>query len=153
MIHAFRIIKTRFAAAALSGEGARLYGGRWNSPGRGAAYTAQSLSLALLEVMVHLENWQALRSHWSVAELRFPETCLERLPPSTLPNGVRAASPAVTAGLGDAWLAAGTALALAVPSVVVPGEFNYLINPAHPDMARCKALAAAPLDPDVRLLR
>jgi len=153
VIRAFRIVKSRLANEALSGNGARIYGGRWNSPGRAAIYAASSLSLALLEIMVHLENWAALRSGWSYLELRFPAACLEQPAPGGRPKDVRAASSTRTARLGDVWLAAGTALALAVPSAVVPDEKNYLINPAHPDMTRLAVGTPHPLDADPRLLR
>ena len=60
MTRAWRIIKSRFAAEAFSGEGARLYGGRWNSPGTAMVYTAGSVSLATLELLVHLDNTSVL---------------------------------------------------------------------------------------------
>ena len=73
MIRAWRIVKTRYSADAFSGEGARLYGGRWNSPGVAMVYTAGSKSLATLEVLVHLD----MISRGSSVVLRVPSAVTE----------------------------------------------------------------------------
>ena len=73
MISASRICKTRHLATALSGEGARLNGGRWNSPGLPAVYTSSSLSLATLEVLVHLEDPELLANLFSWFPLEIPD--------------------------------------------------------------------------------
>lgn len=128
----YRLVKKKWLGIAFNGEGARLYGGRWNSRGRPCVYLAGSESLALLEVMVHLDDYSLLH-HYALLQVPLPETSLLYLPADQLPRDWRAEpAPASTAELGDAWLSNATSLALAVPSVVVPRELNYLLNPAHP---------------------
>ncbi|MBO6772247.1 MULTISPECIES: RES family NAD+ phosphorylase [unclassified Thalassospira] len=131
-ITAFRLVKRKWMAAAFDGEGARLYGGRWNSRGQPAIYLAGSQSLALLEVMVHLNDYRLLGSYVMFA-LNIPLAAIEELPENLVPADWRAEpAPPSTAGVGDAWLNAKSALALAVPSVIIPQERNYLLNPNHP---------------------
>ena len=86
MIRAFRLCKTCYLKTAFSGEGARLSGGRWNSPGLAMVYTSSSLSLATLEVLVHLEDPDAFARLFSRIPLDIPGDLIERLDPATLPN-------------------------------------------------------------------
>ena len=121
-------------ATRLDGKGNAERGARWNSPGRGVVYTSFNLSLAVLESLAQLPP--SLRS-------RLPELTAVRIEiPDDLPRGevARSEFPDGLAGeagarrcreLGNAWLAEGRLLALAVPSVIVPQEQNLLINPAH----------------------
>lgn len=153
MIRGFRVFAARHAEHALTGEGARLFGGRWNSKGRPVVYAASSLSLALLEIMVQLENFSALANGHAFMELCFDPQMLQTVEPSRLAADVRAMSAAECATIGDAWLASGASLALAVPSVVVPVENIYLLNPLHPDMSRVQAGEIRPLAADPRLAR
>lgn len=123
----YRIVRPQWAKSALSGEGARLYGGRWNSSGRRCVYAAESRSLAILELLVHLVG-PARGTEWSLLTIELPD---ESVPsPSHLLDGWDA-MPAGSSSqfVGDAWLASEAALALRVPSVVVPEESNLLINP------------------------
>ena len=73
MITAWRLVKSRHARAAFDGEGARLYGGRWNSPGTRVAYASDSVALAALEVLAHLQSTAVLQAY-SLATIRFPES-------------------------------------------------------------------------------
>ncbi len=131
-ITAFRLVKRKWMASAFDGEGARLYGGRWNSRGQSAICLAGAQSLALLEIMVHLNDYRLLRSYAMFA-LDIPVAAIEELPEGLVPKDWRAEpAPPSTAGVGDAWLNAKSALALAVPSVIIPQERNYLLNPDHP---------------------
>jgi RES domain-containing protein len=115
------------------GEGARKAGGRWNRPGLRLVYTAQSESLALLEILVHLIERQMPTSHVCVpAEI--PDELVERLPDADLPADWRA-DPVSTASIGSTWCDSGKLPVLSVPSVVVPRERNYLIKPSHPSFA------------------
>jgi RES domain-containing protein len=149
---AWRIVKTRLAGSAFDGEGARLHGGRWNSPGTRVVYTSESVSLALLEILVHLRAATALPTY-SLISVRLDDAQVTALDRGRLPAAWRAfPAPAELARLGDAWAAAGGSLALEVPSAVVPRESNYLLNPGHPDFA---ALAIPPSEPftlDLRLV-
>lgn len=139
MIEAYRICQRRLAKTAFSGEGARLYGGRWNNPGTRLVYLASSVSLAQLEVLVHLESDEILHERYVIIPVRIPPRSIATLTPDQLPRNWRAASaPASTRRIGDDWARGNSGLALRVPSSVVPQEWNFLINPAHADMSRLK---------------
>jgi RES domain-containing protein len=154
MISAFRICKTRHLATALSGEGARLGGGRWNSPGLPVVYTSSSLSLATLEVLVHLEDPELLAHLFSWLPLEVPDELVEWIDPATLPSEWLNDEPGpASRSAGDGWLRSRRSAALAVPSVVTPGEWNYLLNPAHPDFPKIQPGPAKAFRPDPRLIR
>jgi len=151
---AYRITLEKYAATAFDGEGARLHGGRWNTPGRRLVYVASSISLATLEMLVHLENPAILQRRFVIIPVTMPEECVERLAGKRLPAGWD--GPEIhhgTQALGDGWLAGGTSLALAVPIAIVPSELNYLLNPAHPDFSRLKIGEPVPMRLDPRLAR
>ncbi len=152
MIPAFRLCKTKFMASAFSGEGARLHGGRWNSPGLAVVYTSSSLSLATLEVLVHLEDPEAFARLFSWVFLEFPEDAVERVDPARLADGWRAdGANSASRAVGDAWLRSMRTPVLAVPSVVTPGEWNYLLNPAHWRFAEVRIGETRRFRPDPRL--
>jgi len=148
----WRITTARFAATAFSGEGARLYGGRWNPKGHEVVYTAESQSLALLELMVQDEP---LRARYVLIPAQLPaDLAVRHVKASALPANWRTlGSRDGLQAIGRAWLEEGRSAVLAVPSAVVPAEHNYLLNPRHPDFARIVIGAPKALDVDVRLLR
>ena len=149
-IAAYRIVKTKWAASAFDGEGARRNGGRWNSVGTRMVYTAESRSLAALEVLVHLEG---PARGYSLLCCEFPETFVELFPAEDLPSDWRSGpAPPALAALGDAWIASGSSVVLAVPSAIVDGERNYLLNPAHLDFARVIIHPPEPFPYDERLV-
>jgi len=153
MIRAFRLCKTKFLAAAFSGEGARLNGGRWNSPGLAVVYTSSSLSLATLEVLVHLEDPEAFARLFSWISLEIPEGCIESVNPNTLaPSWRDDETNSASQAVGNAWLRSMRSAALEVPSVVTPGEWNYLLNPAHPRYSEIRIEEARRFQPDPRLI-
>jgi RES domain-containing protein len=118
----WRICRRPFAD--LSGEGARLYGGRWNSPGRPLVYAAETAALAVLEVRVHLDlAWDVLPNDYVLVAINLGTLVPEELP--ALPDDPRA--------VGDAWIRAARSALLRVPSLIVPESSNLLINPAHSD--------------------
>lgn len=118
--------------ADLSGYGALLTGGRWNSPGRAVVYTTLEASLAVLEVRVHLDL---------PPDLLPDDYVLMRIEAAVPPSIERVdVAPADPKAFGDDWLASGRTAALDVPSVLVPESRNLLINPAHPE-ARAFAIA------------
>ena len=136
MIRAWRIVKTRYSADAFSGEGARLYGGRWNSSGIAMVYTSGSKSLATLELLVHLHNTSVLPS-FSICPVDFDYSLVELLDPATLPRDWRQSPPPISLQtIGDDWISRGSPVVLRVPSVVIETEHNYLINPAHRDFKK-----------------
>jgi RES domain-containing protein len=151
MAAAWRIVKRRHADHAFDGEGARLFGGRWNSPGRRVVYTSASKSLALLELLVHLDSSQPLPSLVAFT-FAIDEGRIEALQHRRLGHQWRTlAGTAGTRRVGDEWLDSCRSLALAVPSVIVPEEWNYLLNPAHPAFARLRVGKPAALRLDPRL--
>jgi RES domain-containing protein len=129
---AWRLATRREPRAAFDGEGARLYGGRWNRPGTPLVYAAEHLSLAVLETFVHLDPEDEPRALFRF-RLKLPESAVERLPPARVPASWRNyPAPDETAEIGSDWARKNEALALMVPSAIVPEESNILVNPAHP---------------------
>ena len=152
MATAWRLVKTRFADTALDGEGARLYGARWNSPGVAVAYAADSPALAVLEVLAHLQSVRHLDAY-SMMSIEIPDELIERLDARALPPNWAAAPPPPEAqAVGDAWVAGARSAVLKVPSAIVPHSFIYLINPAHPDARRLAAGPSEQFRVDPRLL-
>jgi RES domain-containing protein len=146
----WRITTRRFADQAFSGEGARLYGGRWNRVGQSVIYTAESRSLALLEMLVQDEP---LRAHYVLIPVHLPESVsMETMDTSVLPRDWRShAGREVLQTLGGEWLRQSRSCVLAVPSAVMPAELNFLINPQHSDFKRILLGEPETLDTDMRL--
>ena len=136
----------------LSGAGARINGGRWNSAGKAALYTSESKSLALLEVLSNTPL-AILRTDFSIITLELTgsfstdEYTLKELPAGWSAYPV----PVSVTRMGDRWLTAGRSLLLKVPSVIVPSECNVIINPAHPDFNKIKIIATEKLVIDKRI--
>ena len=124
-ITAYRIVAPRWVASAFSGEGAQKFGGRWNSPGRCVVYLADSRALAALEMLVHLTSPGSRTKPFVMIPVSFPSMAIE--------TAREAANPRL---VGDDWISSGRTLALRVPSVVGPEEFNFLINPSHPEFSQ-----------------
>lgn len=147
----FRIAKTRFIND-LSGTGARLNGGRWNEKGTAAIYASESRALATLEYLVHLPMDLAPATI-SLLKIHIPDGIkpeginLRNLPPDwkTYP------APEALADMGSGWARASGSLLLKVPSALVDEEFNFLINPNHPDFKRVKFSKPKKLILDKRL--
>lgn len=148
----WRITTARFASTAFDGEGARLYGGRWNPKGREVVYTAESQSLALLELMV---QDGPLRARYVLIPAQLPQDmsetriAVEQLPPDWRTLGARD----VLQAMSSEWLRAEKTAVLSVPSAVVPAERNYLLNPRHRDFVRMELGEPQSLETDTRLLR
>jgi RES domain-containing protein len=148
----WRITTGRRARTALSGEGARLYGGRWNPKGVALVYCAESRALAMLEMLVQDEP---LRARYVVIPATLPDgMAIERVDTAKLPSDWR--TPRRVEHLrtiGAAWAASKRTMVLAVPSAVLPEETNYLLNPLHPEFKRLRIGKPRTLVTDVRLLR
>lgn len=142
-------------AAAFDGEGARRYGGRWNRVGVPAVYTAAHLSLAVLEILVHVPAEEDLPTDLVAISADVPDDLeIERIRIEELPRDWRRTpAPPVLADRGSAWLTAARTAVLAVPSAVIPAESNYILNPAHPDFRRIAIHRPERLDLDPRLAR
>lgn len=148
----WRITTERFAQTAFSGEGARRYGGRWNSKGHAIVYTAESQSLALLELMVQDDP---LRANYVLIPAYLPDDLIQtRIETNQLPEDWRTIDARHTLQeLGQVWLISQSTAVLNVPSAVLPAERNFLLNPAHPDFARITIGPPQSLQTDTRLLR
>jgi RES domain-containing protein len=139
---AWRIVKRRLARTAFNGEGARRFGGRWNSKGVAVVYLAQSQSLAALEILVHIDSPQFLE-HYVAVPVSIEPNLITRIDISSLPKGIRA--------IGDDWVTLASSAVLQVPSVFVPLENNFLLNPRHPDFPRLRIGKPVPFKFDPRL--
>ena len=152
-ITAWRIVKRKRTKAAFTGEGARLYGGRWNSAGVAIVYTAASQSLAALEMVVHLESSELL-DNYVVFEVGIDESLVAQIELSQLPRNWRTdPPPAKVREVGDAWARAGASVVLQVPSAILPAEHNFLLNPRHPDFRRLVIGKPSPFRFNPRLAR
>lgn len=149
----WRLVKSRHASSAFDGEGARLYGARWNSPGTRVAYASGNSALAVLEVLVHMAGGGILPGY-SMVTARLDDQYVADLPPSDLPAEWNASPvPPEVQAVGDAWIRSGASLALRVPSVLVADSFNILINPEHPDFDRLTIESIEPFEFDQRIRR
>jgi len=136
-LKAWRLSKTRYAEAAFTGEGARVLGGRWNSVGVPVVYASLSLSLAVLEVLVHMTAVAGADDYvYVAADLGVDMSHVERVDMDQLPSDWRQLDHPALRVIGDEWARSMRSLVLLVPSVVVDGEWNAVINPLHPDAPR-----------------
>lgn len=149
----FRIAKQQFIGD-LSGEGARLYGGRWNKKGSSVLYASESRSLATVEYLVHLPI-SILPHDVCIAEIDVPNAkSIQTIEIKDLPtHWMNYPAPIELADIGEAWKKTTGSLLLKVPSVVVKNEWNYLINPNHPLFQHVKIRSIEEYVFDQRLLR
>jgi RES domain-containing protein len=138
MPSAWRIVRAARVRSAFTGEGARVYGGRWNSRGTAVVYVSEHESLAALELFVHLtplspnDRYLSFRLDWE-------DKLTEYFPVKSLPSNWNAEPPMFqTMQIGDEWARAGKCVALAVPSVLSTSEMNFLLNPKHTDFKKIK---------------
>lgn len=136
----------------LTGTGASLYGGRWNSLGIAMTYTAGSPSLAMLETLVHLGG--RITGNFCQLALEAPEDSILTYSESDLPTNWREhPAPDALKKLGNKFILEGKYLCMKVPSVIVPEEFNCLINPEHPDFDKITVLVKGKINFDNRLVK
>jgi RES domain-containing protein len=137
---AWRLCRSVFSG--LSGDGARIYGGGWNSPGAPVVYLASSAALALLEVRVNLDlPFALLPDDYALATIDLGDLVIEDL--TDLPVDRRA--------FGDSWLRARRTPVLRVPSIIVPESMNLLLNPAHPEAVHASVVLTRAFSFDRRL--
>lgn len=149
----WRIVPAVNAAKAFDGEGARLYGGRWNSVGVAMVYTSEHKSLAALETRVHIDTAKKIK-RYKCFVFHFDENLMKVFRAGTLPKDWQQEPPPPSIQkLGDAWVKSNDSAILAVPSVIIPNELNYLINPNHPDFAKIKIEKPNNFAFDPRLLK
>lgn len=149
----YRISKTKYIDD-LSGEGAKLYGGRWNQIGDAMLYFSQNLSLSLLEIIVHAE-YSDLPLDCSFVEAEIPDSIIKTI------NSIDFVQPKWNSDgavnqlqiLGSNWLKGNNGLALKVPSAILQQENNILLNPSHKDFNKLQIKGIYKLDLDPRLFR
>jgi RES domain-containing protein len=151
-IRIWRLCRAVHAADAFSGEGARRFGGRWNSRGVPMVYTSTSLALAAIELFVHLEPNLAPDDLVAIAAILPDREPARTIQPSDLPPDWRA-DESGPRKIGDEWIRSGTSLALQVPSVPIPQEWNVLINPLQPLMRELKIDPPQPFVFDARMFK
>lgn len=150
MLTGWRIVREKHAHAAFNGEGARVYGGRWNSKGFPVVYCSESRSLAALETLVHLNP--QIPARYVIFRVQFEPALLVRLSIEQLPVGWDAEPPGqASMSVGDRWLLRGESAVLGVPSCLT-GETNFLLNPQHKDFDQIRIGASEVFTFDSRLL-
>jgi len=150
---AWRIVQAHVADRAFTGEGAHRYGGRWNSKGFAVVYTSGSISLAILEVLVHIQIYDILEEYVYIP-VEFDQKLSLALNPDELPdNWNQDPSPQTIKQIGDNWVESRQSVILAIPSAIVPTEKNYLLNPAHPNFNKLNFGSPAKFEFDLRLIK
>jgi RES domain-containing protein len=150
----FRIERERYLKTTLTGVGASMSEGyRWNSLNTRIIYTAETRALATLEVSVHLDLSEDLPNDRYYVEIEIPEELtIQEVKLEDLPKDWNAKPPTlITQTIGDDFVFYNESAILKVPSSIVPQEFNYLINPNHPDSSKIKVMSAVKMIFDSRL--
>lgn len=151
----YRLAPARYATD-LTGEGARLFGGRWTAPGIAVIHAAQTVALATLEYLVHQKSLAQGPLHVSLVIYELPDKLsMENLTSDVLPAGWdQYPSPSTLWDLGKRWVMEQRSVALLVPSAVVPvsPERNILLNPSHPNFVHLKQIEILPYRFDERLI-
>jgi RES domain-containing protein len=143
----YRIADFRYSPE--SGDGARLHGGRWNSPGRSVIYACETATGAMLEKLVHTNG--RMPKHQVCVTYEAPNALKAiSIEPAAVPGWEKADMIASRAS-GDAWLASGESAILRVPSVVFSVEHNVLLNSGHQDFAKVRVVSIEPVRWDDRL--
>jgi RES domain-containing protein len=152
MFTVWRLVPAHRATTAFDGEGARLFGGRWNSSGVRVVYTSENRSLAALEVLVHLTP-ATIHRLFSMIGVRIPEELIEVVPVRKLPSNWNALMISTeNHAFGDEWIRSERSAVLKLPSTVISAESNYLLNPQHPDFARLQLEPPEDFSFDPRLI-
>ena len=149
----YRIGKSKFILD-LTGQGAQLIGRRWNSRGIPMVYTSHSRALCTVEVAVHMPAG-LLPTGFELISIHIPEDVLiKELLTRDLPSDWRSFPFArSTQKIGDSFILMNEFLVMKVPSAAIPGDFNYLINPRHPDIQRVSIIQREPYSFDERLFK
>lgn len=148
----YRISQTKYAGS-LNASGVE---GRWNSAGRFMFYTGASISLSCLEMLAHRTGVSLSAGNFSLSTIHIPDEILgDEIGLKELiklnPEWHCVENYPITQKLGNDWLQAGKRACLKVPSSIIEDEFNYLLNPAHPDFSKISLVKTAPFKFDSRL--
>ena len=147
----YRILRRPYSTNPLDGEGAFRFGGRWSSVGTRVAYTAEHLSLAMVEYFVHLDA-DDIPHDLVLVRAEVPDRVSRiSLTPKQLPADWRhTPAPAALTKIGDHFVHEGNACMLIVPSAIAPSESNWLINPAHAAFSKIRVHPPEPFTYDAR---
>ena len=148
----WRLFPERFRNTAFTGVGGLYAASRWNHLGAAMVYTATSRALAALEFFVNLEPNEA-PDELLLAEATVPDEFIEQLNVSLLPADWRELNNEACRDLGSGWAGSGRSLALQVPSAVVEGDWNVLLNPRHAEFGRVRIAEPRPFRYDERMFR
>ncbi len=146
----FRIADSRHQI--FSGYGAEKYGGRWNPIGSAAIYTSQTLSLAMLELRVHLNEMDLPNNHRYIEITSTKDIHTEKVDIQDI-KGISVDNDSASKEYGYKWIKEARTVALIVPSIIVPQEYNIVINPAHEDFKLLKASDPKKIKWDQRLFK
>ena len=154
MTRVFRIVRKPYSKKPLDGEGSYLFGGRWSSPGTRLAYTAEHLSLAMIEYFIHIDPDDP-PSDLVVVTAEIPDGVSRiSISPKRLPSNWRQSpSPPELANIGDRFASNARGAILIVPSALAPTESNWLVNPRHPDFSKIHLRSVEPFDYDARFFK
>lgn len=148
----WRICRSKYEASAFSGYGAEKTGGRWNNKGHAVVYTSENLSLAALELFVHVSPGIIPVDLISLRASLPYSISSERLEASDLPDNWRHyPAPPELQQIWTSWIRAAASLVLIVPSAINPLESNILVNPAHPEFKALRVEAKQPFQFDPRM--
>lgn len=146
----YRLSKSKFSSD-LSGKGAELSGGRWNSKGVAMIYTGESRALCTTEIAVHMPLGN-IPTDYEIISIEIPDMLISEIDVAALPGDWKLfPHQHFTQEIGNKFISDNTNLILKVPSAVVPGDFNYLINPRHKDFSAVRILKIEPFEFDERL--
>ncbi|MBD2305651.1 RES family NAD+ phosphorylase [Chroococcidiopsis sp. FACHB-1243] len=151
-VRVWRICNAKWAATAFDGQGAKTYGGRWNPTGVAVVYTSSSLALAAFELLVHLGVKTTPKPHVAIPADIPEQLSIDSVLSEQLPSDWRDdPPPPVLAIIGSQWIRNARSAVLKVPSAVIDEEWNYLLNPTHPDFTQIALGKAKPFEFDTRL--
>ncbi len=153
MTNGWRIIKKEHSDSAFDGEGARRYGGRWNSLGTAMVYTSDYLATAALELMVNMIDYSEMFQHYVRFKVDIPSSLITELKPKDIPKTWQQ-SPATAdiQTIGDDWVKNRTSAVLKAPSAVISEHHSYLLNPNHKDFSKMKISKPYPFSFNTRLI-
>jgi RES domain-containing protein len=148
----YRLSKTKFAGD-LSGKGAEISGGRWNSKGVAMVYTSESRALATTEIAVH-SSLANIPLDYNIINIEIPDNLIFEPNVSDLPADWSDIPPRLPSQqFGDRFILENKYLVMKIPSAVVQGDFNYIINPKHKDINLLKIISISPFSLDKRLFK
>lgn len=152
MINAWRVVKTKHQKTAFSGDGSAFADGRWHQQMVPMVYCSESLALAALETFVHIGK-EGKHIRYRSFKLHIPPKCILQVENfSPLPKGWRKQPPmAAIKKIGTQWIQSQKSVVLSVPSVIIPSERNYLLNPFHPSFSEITTGESSPLGFDARM--